>query len=105
MTNYSFARIAVNAPLARGEYDYHIPPELTGRIEVGHLVTVPFGRQTLQGVILDLPVSSVTVETRPILNLLDPLPVVSANQIALARWMAIHFLSPLAPRMHREDSD
>ena len=49
-----FVRVAVNVPTVSGEYDYHLPPELEGRVEVGHLVRVPFGAQMVQAVILQL---------------------------------------------------
>jgi primosomal protein N' (replication factor Y) len=47
-------------------------------------------------VILELvPVPSVA-ETKSVISLLDPLPVLNSTQIALARWMAAYYLSPLA---------
>ncbi len=92
----AFARIAVNVPGQTGEYDYIIPPELEGRIGMGNLVSVPFGKQTVQGVVLELvPVPGVA-ETKSILDLIDPLPCLTATQISLARWMAEYYLSPLA---------
>ncbi len=96
MANSSFARIAVNVPTLSGVFDYHLPPELEGKIGAGHLVTVPFGKQTVQGVVLELVSQPSVAETKSILNLLDPLPALTAAQIELARWMAEHFLSPLA---------
>jgi len=92
----SFARIAVNVPSLTGEFDYHLPTELEGKIGAGHLVTVPFGKQTVQGVVLELIRQPSVVETKPVLDLLDPLPVVTAAQITLARWMSDYFLAPLA---------
>jgi primosomal protein N' (replication factor Y) len=95
-TEMVFARIAVNVPAATGLFDYHLPPELEGKIGTGHLVTVPFGKQTVQGVVLELvPVPSVA-ETKPVLDLLDPLPALTPVQIALAQWLAEETLSPLA---------
>jgi primosomal protein N' (replication factor Y) len=92
----AFARIAVNVPSLVGEFDYHLPSELVGKISAGVLVTVPFGRQTVQGVVLELISQPSVAETKPILDLLDPLPVLTAAQIALARWLADYFLNPLA---------
>jgi len=63
---------------------------------VGHLVTVPFGKQTVQGVVLELVAEPSVPETKPILNLVDPLPALTAAQIALAQWLARETLSPLA---------
>ncbi|MEW6093380.1 MAG: primosomal protein N' [Chloroflexota bacterium] len=92
----AYVRIAVNVPNLTGEFDYHLPPELEGRLGAGHLVTVPFGKQTVQGVVLELIATPSVPETKPILSLLDPLPALTAAQIALARWMADHFLASLA---------
>ena len=92
----SFARIAVNVPSRKGVFDYRLPLELEGNVHVGHLVTVPFGRQTVQGVILELVPNPAVAETKTVISLLDPLPVLSCTQIKLAYWMAHHFLTPLA---------
>ncbi len=92
----AFARIAVNVPSLAGLFDYHIPPELEGRVGAGHLVTVPFGRQTVQGVVLELVSQPAVADTRPILDLLDPLPVLTGVQLELARHMSKSTLNPLA---------
>jgi primosomal protein N' (replication factor Y) len=92
----AFVRIAVNVPGLTGEFDYHLLPELEGLVAAGHLVTVPFGKQTVQGVVLELIATPSVAETKPVLSLLDPLPALTAAQIALARWMADYYLSPLA---------
>jgi primosomal protein N' len=92
----SFARIAVNIPSVTGVFDYRLPSELAGKIGAGHLVTVPFGRQTAQGVVLELIPQPSVAETRLILELLDPLPVLTGCQIELARQLAGSTLNPLA---------
>jgi primosomal protein N' (replication factor Y) len=92
----SFARIAVNIPSIVGVFDYALPSELEGKIGAGHLVTVPFGRQTVQGVVLELTAQPAVAETKPILDLLDPLPVLTGAQIELAKQMADSTLNPLA---------
>jgi len=91
-----FAQISVNIPSVTGVFDYGLPPELEGKIGPGHLVTVPFGRQTVQGVVLELVSQSSVNETKPILDLLDPLPVLTSVQIELARQMSEATLNPLA---------
>ncbi len=96
VTETFFARVAVNIPTLSGVFDYHLPENLLGRVGAGHLVTVPFGKQTVQGVVLELTATPAVAETRPVLDLLDPLPALTAAQIALARWMADYFLAPLA---------
>ena len=91
-----FARIAVNVPSVTGIFDYALPAGLAGVIGVGHLVTVPFGRQTVQGVVLELASQSSVPETKTVLDLLDPLPVLTAVQIELAKQLAESTLNPLA---------
>jgi primosomal protein N' (replication factor Y) len=92
----AFARIAVNIPSVAGVFDYSLPPGLEGQIGAGHLVTVPFGRQTAQGVVLELVGRPSVAETKPILDLLDPLPVLTSCQLELAKQMAESTLNPLA---------
>lgn len=91
-----YARLAVNLPAVAGEFDYAIPDSLLGQVGVGHLVTAPFAHQTVQGVVLELVAEPSVPHPKPLLELLDPLPVLTPPQIALARWMAEHFLAPLA---------
>ena len=92
----SFAQIAVNIPSVTGVFDYILPSELEGKVGAGHLVTVPFGRQIAQGVVLELIGQPSVAETKPILDLLDPLPVLTGAQLGLARQMAGSTLNPLA---------
>lgn len=92
----AFAQIAVNVPSVAGVFDYSIPDELAGQIGVGKLVVVPFGKQRVQGVILRFVDQPSVAETKDILELLDPAPVLTPAQIALAEWMAESTLSPLA---------
>ena len=90
------ARIAVNIPSDSSIFDYSLPEVLEAEIQVGCLVTVPFGNQVVQGVVLELVVQPSVAETKTILDLLDPQPVLTTSQIALAKWLATETLSPLA---------
>jgi primosomal protein N' (replication factor Y) (superfamily II helicase) len=91
-----FARIAVNIPSVAGVFDYAIPSGLDENIGIGQLVTVPFGRQITQGVVLALSDRSAVAETKTVIDLLDPLPVLTGCQIELARQMAVSTLNPIA---------
>lgn len=90
-----FVRIAVNVPQVSGLFDYHLPPELEGKVQPGCLVVVPFSQQKVQGIVIDMPLEPDVMETRAVTALLDDLPVVAPSQIALAQWMADANLSPL----------
>ena len=69
---------------------------LEGQIGIGHLVIIPFGNKSVQGVVFRF-VDRPSVQTvKEILELVDPLPVLTGPQIALAEAMAESTLSPLA---------
>jgi primosomal protein N' (replication factor Y) (superfamily II helicase) len=92
----TYLEIAVNVPQVAGVFHYHLPPALEGQVWPGHLVEAPFGRQTVQGVVLRyVPVPAVP-ETRPVLGLVDPQPALTAAQISLAEELSHATLSPLA---------
>jgi primosomal protein N' (replication factor Y) len=92
----SFVQIVVNVPAVSGVFDYAVPQSLAGRVGVGHLVVVPFGRQTVQGVVVRFIHQPSVPEVKEIIELVDPEPVLTQMQIALAEWMAESTLSPLA---------
>ncbi len=91
-----FARLAVNLPAVSGTFDYALPPEIAGQVGVGCLVTAPFGKQMVQGVVLELVEQASVAETKPIASLLDPMPVLTLPQIELAKWMSGQYLQPVA---------
>ena len=91
-----YAQVAVNVPQVSGAFDYAIPAELTGTIAPGCLVVVPFGKQTVQGIVLHLMEEPSVPETRLIQALLDPQPAITAQQMRLAGWMAEQALAPLS---------
>ena len=90
-----FARIAVNVPQVLGEFDYQIPAEIQDKVKPGCLVQVPFGKQSVQGVVLSLLAVTEWQETKSIQSLLDEEPVLSEAQMLLARELADQTLSPL----------
>ena len=91
-----FARVAVNISAISDLFDYFIPAELAAQVQAGCLVTVPFGNQTVQGVIIELVDSPTVANPKPILDLLDPAPVLTPSQLGLAIRLAEASLNPLA---------
>ncbi len=91
-----YARLVVNVQSISGIYDYSIPKDLGLEVKPGCLVIVPFGKQVVQGVVLELVNQPAVAETKTIVELLDPLPALNSFQISLARWLASETLSPLA---------
>ena len=91
-----FVQIVVNMPAVAGVFDYALPETLTGTVGIGHLVIIPFGKQTVQGVVLRFIDQPSVREVKEVLELVDPEPVLTQAQIALAEAMAESTLAPLA---------
>jgi len=90
----SYAEVSVNSPIAqRRTFSYTIPPHL--EINVGQAVWVPFGDKRLQGIVLELSPHPEVEETREIIGVIEPRPLLSPQQVLLARWISEYYLSPL----------
>jgi primosomal protein N' (replication factor Y) len=107
----SFARIAVNVPSLAGvfvegdselphhpmmAFDYRVPIELDGRVSPGHLVVVPFANRTVQGIVLALVCQPAVPEVKTIVQIVDPVPALTAVQISLVEWLASRTLAPIS---------
>jgi len=91
-----YVEIAVHVPHVSGSFHYHLPSALEGQVDSGYLVTVPFGKQVVQGVVLRTMDYPEVPKTREVLALLDPEPVITAAQIQLAHELARRSFSPLS---------
>ena len=92
-----YVEVAVNLPVAVGMFHYHLPEEeWAHNVAPGSLVVVPLGNQQVQGIVWRTLEHPAIAETRPVLQLLDPAPVLTPIQLALAEWMAHETLYPLA---------
>jgi primosomal protein N' (replication factor Y) len=92
----TFVQIVVNVPAVSGIFDYAIPASLLGQVGVGHLVIAPFGKQTVQGIVFRFIDQPTVPEVKEILELVDPAPVMTQAQMALAEAMAESTHSSLA---------
>src|ERR1700730_14008011 len=91
------AQVAVEARVGSqtGLFDYAVPEALSGVIEVGHRVRVPFGKRTVTGFVYALDQAPTTLELNPIEALVDAEPVLPAVLVELAGFVAAHYLVPL----------
>lgn len=93
-----FAEIVVNieAPL-QGTFHYSVPRDLTGRLKIGHLVEIEFGKRLAQGIVVQIApqIELELEEIKPIINIIDPQPVVTPWQISAAGWLSQAYLTPL----------
>jgi primosomal protein N' (replication factor Y) (superfamily II helicase) len=106
-----YADVCVNTPLGRrvsggmpddAEFDplgqaftYAVPNQLSGRLQPGHLVWVPFRGRRLQAVVLSISGAAPSFETHEIISLVWAQPLLTAAQLSLARWTSNYYLAPL----------
>ena len=96
MDSPPFAEVVVNVEVALADaYHYHIPADMRSQVRVGHLVEVEFGKRLAQGIVVAFADSAPVEETKPIIGLIDPEPVLWPWQIELARWLSRRYLAPL----------
>ncbi len=91
-----YAEIALNVPV-HDTYHYHVPDDLAPQIQVGQLVQVSFRTSQQPGIVVGLLPDTDIPRTKPVLALLDSRPVLTQDQIDIARWISQQNLMALGP--------
>ncbi|MFC5401852.1 primosomal protein N' [Cohnella soli] len=93
------ARVIVDVPSRDTDrpFDYAIPERLLDWVEVGSRVAVPFGPRKLQGIVTALAEDADVdlAKLKPLEDVLDALPPLSAELVELGEWMSRRWLCPL----------
>jgi primosomal protein N' (replication factor Y) len=84
------ARVSLEIALRR-EFDYAIPPELAGKVDVGSRVQVPFGPRKVLGVVTAVAEESARTKLKPILKIIGAQTLVTPKVLKLARWIADYY--------------
>jgi primosomal protein N' (replication factor Y) len=92
--SYLYCDVSLPVPLDQ-PFTYSLPDTLRHRVRVGSRLIVPFGTRKLTGVILRCHDEPPAVAARDALRLIDSEPVLSAELMALGRWIAGYYCSPL----------
>ncbi len=87
----AFCDVALPVPLDRA-FTYALNGEVPG---VGCRVLVPFRNEKLAGVVVRVHDDAPPVEAKPLLTILDREPIVSAELLELAQWIAQYYIAPL----------
>jgi len=87
------AAVALPLPIEK-TYSYSVPPALRDIVRIGSAVLVPFGHQSLTGIVTmegkSLPDGKGALKS--ITDVLDIKPVISGDQLKLAEWIADYYL-------------
>jgi primosomal protein N' (replication factor Y) (superfamily II helicase) len=87
-----FCDVALPVPLDMA-FTYHVLDGLAP--VVGGRVLVPFRQQRMSGVVVDVHDRKPSVTTKNVLTVLDTVPVLDAQLLRLARWIADYYLAPI----------
>ena len=74
-------------------FSYRVPDGMEPA--VGGRVLVPFRQQRMSGIVVDLHDRKPTVETKNVVSVLDPAPVLDAQLMRLGKWISDYYLAPL----------
>ena len=105
------ARVSLEIAL-RKEFDYSIPDELAGQVDVGSRVQVPFGARKILGVVTAVAEESAQTNLKPILKVIGAQTLVTEKVLKLARWIGEYYCcapetalkSVLPEAVRKEDS-
>ena len=84
------ARVSLEIALRR-EFDYAIPPEFAGKVDVGSRVQVPFGPRKILGVVTAVAEASGQTNLKPILKLIGEQTLLTPKVLRLARWIGEYY--------------
>ena len=94
-----YCEVALPVPL-RNTFTYAVPASLNGEPVVGRRVVVPFRNRPIVGVAVSESdrapeTAGAEVRIKPIAELMDRGPALSANLIELGRWISGYYLAPI----------
>jgi primosomal protein N' (replication factor Y) len=105
------ARVTLDLALGK-EFDYLIPADLDGQVEVGTRVKAPFAHRQVLGCVTALLESSPHPNLRPLLKVIGRQSHVSPAILRLARWMGEYYccgpeaaLKTVLPEAVRKEKD
>ncbi len=88
------AKVIVDISLDR-EFDYSVPPALTGKVRPGSRVRVPFGNRNTEGYVIAVVETSGIVALKPVSGIVGDRPYLDETTLALARWMSTYYCAAL----------
>ncbi|MDD5213829.1 MAG: DEAD/DEAH box helicase family protein [Candidatus Gracilibacteria bacterium] len=74
---------------------YLVPDFLSEQVFLGALVEIPFGKQIIKAVIVDIfdNFNDETISLKPIVSVVYDFPIIKDYQIELIKWMATYYFS------------
>lgn len=76
-------------------FTYKIPNKLSKDILIGHLVSIPWGKKTTQGIIVEVRKETNVEKPKEILKFLSISPLLLPNYIEILKWMSWYYHAPM----------
>ena len=89
-----FVHVALPVPVFKA-FTYAVPEQFGGMVHRGIRVTVPFGKRTVTGVVIDEADHCDIADVRQIIDVLDDGPLFSEEMLRFAEWMTEYYVSPV----------
>lgn len=89
-----FARVVPELALNK-EFDYSVPSELEGKLELGHRVRVPWGHKTILAYVVDFPLAPQVASCKPISSIVEREPLIPSQLLKLAHWISDYYCCDL----------
>lgn len=90
---FAIAQVALEQPLAT-PLDYRVPEHLATACQLGQRVLVPLGPRQVQGYVVSLSHSSEVDGLKPLVDVLDDVPLLTPTLLELTRWVADYYMCP-----------
>src|SRR3989338_4094363 len=80
-----------------GTFTYEIPKNLEGKVKIGQLVQIPFGKRSPMGIVMTTDNGLQTTDNRikPLSSIIFDQPILLPYQIELLKWMASYYFAPM----------
>jgi primosomal protein N' (replication factor Y) len=89
-----FVDVVVDLPV-EGEFTYSVPEELALEVQVGKRALVPFGKRKLTGYIVKIKEKTEVKRVKPIIELLDLIPLFDSTRLKFFTWLSSYYFSTL----------
>jgi len=86
------ARVAVLLPVGQ-PFDYTVPGGLAEAVRPGVRVWAPWGRRSVEGVVVSLDPPDAPAELKPLARVVDA-PSLPPELVELAAWIADYYMAP-----------
>lgn len=85
---YADVLVELKAKRIDKTFTYLIPEELRDKVSIGKRVVVPFGKQSLEGFVLDISLSKdIDYELKEIIEVIDENPVLNKEMLELGKYI------------------